>query len=115
MAEQLLLDLYGCDSAALDDEDAVRQLSHRIVNCVGATILHEFVHGFDPVGITYVAILSTSHLAIHTWPENGCAAIDVFSCATGIPDAVVTEAADVFQASKTSPRFVERHTEGEAA
>ncbi len=47
---------------------------------IGATLLHLHVHAFSPQGVTGVASLAESHLALHTWPEHGYLAADVFTC-----------------------------------
>ena len=46
----------------------------------GATLLNLITHRFDPQGVTGLALLAESHISIHTWPENGYAAVDVFTC-----------------------------------
>jgi len=47
---------------------------------VGATIIGDSFHQFDPIGVTGVVAISESHLCIHTWPEYGYAAVDIFTC-----------------------------------
>ena len=88
MAQQLLVDLYGCDSALLDDPARVSAAARSVVRDIGAEVVDELVHKFEPVGVTYVAIITTSHVSIHTWPELQYAAIDVFSCSDGVPAAI---------------------------
>ncbi|MFM8543765.1 MAG: adenosylmethionine decarboxylase, partial [Vulcanococcus sp.] len=46
----------------------------------GATLLNLITHRFDPQGVTGLALLAESHISIHTWPESGYAAVDVFTC-----------------------------------
>lgn len=86
MALQLMADLYGCDRALLNDEERIRSIAKKAVAAIGAEIAEECVRKFHPIGITYFAIISTSHFSVHTWPEYGYAAVDVFSCSE-----VVTE------------------------
>ena len=109
MAQQLLLDLYGCEPSLLDDAKTLSTVAHRIAQSIGATILEENLHRFEPMGITYIAILSCSHMSIHTWPELGYVSLDVFSCAGDIPDSVCAEATRAFCASSDRARIVERH------
>ena len=45
-----------------------------------STLLDVTSHKFDPQGVSAVALLAESHISIHTWPENGYAAVDVFTC-----------------------------------
>ena len=44
------------------------------------TLLGIQSHKFQPQGVTAVALLAESHISIHTWPENGMAICDVFTC-----------------------------------
>lgn len=64
----------------------------RIVNAclaaceaAGATVLDYVWHQFDPHGVTCLVLLSESHLSIHTWPEKGSAAVDIFTCGDAKP------------------------------
>jgi S-adenosylmethionine decarboxylase len=53
---------------------------------VGATLLNIFLHEFPSSGgITGVALLAESHMSIHTWPEKGYAAVDIFMCGRADP------------------------------
>jgi len=53
------------------------------VGC-GATVLGESFHRFSPQGVSGVLIIAESHLTIHTWPEHGYAAADIFTCGTTV-------------------------------
>ncbi len=53
---------------------------HSAANEAGATVVGESFHKFDPVGVTGIVAIAESHLCIHTWPEHGYAAADVFTC-----------------------------------
>ena len=54
------------------------------VTLAGATPLHEVVHAFSPHGVTGVVVIAESHFAIHTWPEHGFAAVDLFTCGDSV-------------------------------
>ena len=79
MAVQLIADLYGC-SEIINDTEAIKRAAHRAIEYVGADIVEECIHKFEPIGVTYFAVISTSHFSVHTWPEYGYAAVDIFSC-----------------------------------
>ena len=53
-------------------------------NGAGAIILGESFHQFSPQGVSGVIIIAESHLSIHTWPEHGYAAADIFTCGTTV-------------------------------
>ena len=75
----VLLDLWGCSH--LQDMARIEQAMREAAAVCGATVLEVKLHCFGvDAGITGVAILAESHISIHTWPETGYAAIDVFMC-----------------------------------
>jgi S-adenosylmethionine decarboxylase len=64
---------------ATTDNDLVEMLWGAL-DAAGATVVNKVVHKFYPMGITAVAVLAESHASVHTWPENGFAKVDYFSC-----------------------------------
>lgn len=88
MANQLIVDLYGCDPKIIDDLDRLRQVAHGAIHSIRARIVEECSHRFLPVGITYIAVITTSHFSIHTWPEYQYAAVDIFSCDESVPSRI---------------------------
>jgi S-adenosylmethionine decarboxylase len=90
----VLLDLYGIPAAQLDDLDHLRACLEQAARDGGAHVVESRFSRFSPQGASGVVILAESHLAVHTWPELGFAAVDVFTCgapsvADGVADAVV--------------------------
>ncbi|WP_425290237.1 adenosylmethionine decarboxylase [Arsenicitalea aurantiaca] len=84
----LIIDLY--DAERLDDLDHIEQTMVRCVEEAGATLLHIHLHPFEPNGgISGVAVLAESHISIHSWPERGYAALDVFMCGDAEPQRCV--------------------------
>ena len=79
VGKHCILELCGCDSAKLDDEAFLRDTITSTAKRAGATLLHLITHHFDPQGVTGLALLAESHLSIHTWPESGYTAVDVFT------------------------------------
>jgi S-adenosylmethionine decarboxylase len=80
VGKHCILELYGCDSARLNDEAFLRDTITTAAKRAGATLLNLITHAFDPQGVTGLALLAESHISIHTWPESGYAAVDVFTC-----------------------------------
>ncbi|OWU86104.1 hypothetical protein ATO6_04390 [Oceanicola sp. 22II-s10i] len=75
----LLIDLYG--ARHLTDTDRLRTALTGAARAAGATVLSDHFHGFpDRGGVTGVVLLAESHISIHTWPEIGFAAVDIFMC-----------------------------------
>lgn len=75
-----VLELYGCSEAVLNDHELIRNALREAAEAAGATFLGEVSHQFTPQGVTALALLAESHISIHTWPETGYAAADVFTC-----------------------------------
>lgn len=84
-AQHLLAEYWGCPADVLDDEEALRTLVVNASVAAGCTVLSVSSHSFSPVGVTVMALLSESHASIHTWPERGYAAVDVYTCGDGDP------------------------------
>ena len=80
LGNHFLIDLYECDYSLLNDVNIVKNILHNIIEKVGARLINENYKEFSPIGISGFAIISESHISVHTWPEYGFAAIDVFSC-----------------------------------
>lgn len=81
----VLLDLWG--ARHLDDAAWIERAMRRAADVAGATLLHIHLHRFgDGGGVTGVAVLAESHITVHTWPERGFAAFDVFMCGGCRPD-----------------------------
>lgn len=76
----LILDLYDCDQALLDNYEELERLLQVALNMAGAKILRIFGEKFEPQGVTLLALLAESHASIHTWPEIGYAAVDLYTC-----------------------------------
>ncbi len=84
----LIVDLWGAER--LDDLAHVEAALRDAVAAAKATLLHIHLHHFTPnQGISGVAVLAESHISIHTWPENGYAALDVFMCGGAEPHATI--------------------------
>ncbi len=77
-----LLELYECPPDLLDNEAVIRTTIQDAVGHANASLLAHVSRRFDPQGVTALAVLAESHISIHTWPEFGYAAVDVFTCGT---------------------------------
>ena len=76
----ILLDVAGAPFAALDDLQGIEKLLVDTVDRMGATVLGIHMHRLAPQGVSGVVVIAESHLTIHTWPELGEAAVDLFTC-----------------------------------
>jgi S-adenosylmethionine decarboxylase len=94
----LIIDVYEADR--LDDIDHIESTLRHCVEAAGATLLHIHLHHFQPNGVSGVAVLAESHISIHTWPEAGYAALDVFMCGKADPDKCVPVLREAFAAKR---------------
>lgn len=86
----LLADFSGVAAARLADAVALEALLRDAALAAGSTILGAHFHPFGPgLGVTGVLLLAESHLSIHTWPEHGFAAVDVFMCGAARPERAI--------------------------
>jgi S-adenosylmethionine decarboxylase len=82
IGRHLLLEMWDCNREILNDGEKITQLMNDAANDAGATVVKSIYHEFNPPGITAVAILSESHISVHTWPLEGYVAVDIFTCGT---------------------------------
>ncbi|HEU4373107.1 MAG TPA: adenosylmethionine decarboxylase [Telluria sp.] len=83
----LLADFHGVSADKLVSCEAIDALLRAAALAAGATILHSHFHSFGPQqGVTGVLLLAESHISIHTWPEFGFAAADIFMCGDAAPE-----------------------------
>jgi len=94
----LIVDLHGAER--LDDIEHIETTLRRCVAAANATLLHIHLHHFQPSGVSGVAVLAESHISIHTWPEAGYAALDVFMCGSANPDACIPVLREAFSAKR---------------
>ncbi len=80
VGKHCILELYECDCVKLNDEAFLRTSLNNAAKFAGATVINLTTHKFEPQGVTGLALLAESHISIHTWPESGYAAVDVFTC-----------------------------------
>jgi S-adenosylmethionine decarboxylase len=94
----------------LDDAEAVRAALLEAVDKAGATLIELCVHRFSPIGVTATATLAESHIALHTWPEDGYFAADLFFCGSGDPKQALLHLTAAMGAQRFSIREVARGT-----
>ena len=78
----LIGELHECraDAAHMNDAAVLQETIVRRVKAAGLTVLGHYFHQFEPCGVTGAVVLAESHVTVHTWPENGYVALDVFVC-----------------------------------
>jgi S-adenosylmethionine decarboxylase len=116
VGKHCILELYNCDSAKLDDEAFLRNAITTAAKRAGATLLNLITHRFEPQGVTGLALLAESHISIHTWPESGYAAVDVFTCGDHtMPERACIVLSEELNAATYKLKSFRRETPGSVA
>ncbi|GHA68450.1 hypothetical protein GCM10009007_06480 [Formosimonas limnophila] len=107
--QHLLLDLYGCDAALLSSLEQLTLLIKNAAHRANATIINSHFHHFGhQLGVTGVLLLKESHMSIHTWPEHGYAAIDIFMCGDAEVDQAKTYLLAAFKPDQHTSQKINR-------
>jgi S-adenosylmethionine decarboxylase len=80
LGSHLLVELFDCDGEELKLSHQVGSVMHEAAEESKATVVTESFHEFKPYGVSGAVIIQESHYTIHTWPEHGYAAVDLFYC-----------------------------------
>lgn len=84
LGRHIIVEFYGCNPAIMNDVSLIEQFMVAAAKEAHATVLNSTFHHFSPFGVSGVVVIEESHLAIHTWPEYGYAAVDIFTCGSGV-------------------------------
>ena len=105
----VLLELRECNPALLNDLNYIRQAMLTAARDVGATVVGESFHRFSPQGVTGILAIAESHISIHTWPEYGYAAADIFSCGSSfLPKEAAKRLAEQLECRDAEFKEIER-------
>lgn len=102
----ILLEHYG--GAPLTDAPAVEGILRAAAKVAGATVLSSHIHRFTGGGVTGVCLLAESHITIHTWPERGYAALDLFLCGAANVDAAIAHLEAAFAPTRSQVTRIPR-------
>lgn len=80
LGRHIIVEFYGCPEEVLNEVTYIEQSFVNAAKEADATVINSTFHHFNPYGVSGVVVIQESHLAIHTWPEFGYAAIDIFTC-----------------------------------
>lgn len=80
LGRHILAEMYNCNREILNDVEKIKEIMVNAAITAGAEVVEVVFHKFSPYGVSGVVVISESHLAIHTWPEYGFAAADLFTC-----------------------------------
>jgi S-adenosylmethionine decarboxylase len=110
-----LVDFRGCDPDALRFVARTRETFLQAAREASATLVAEAFHQFDPEGVSGVLLIAESHLSVHTWPEDGFAAVDIFTCGEEMDAQLAIDVLErAFRAEQTVVRMHVRGSLGDA-
>ena len=105
--DHLLVELW--DASNLTDAALIESTLDAAARHAGATVLHSYYHPFgEGQGVSGVTVLAESHISIHTWPERGYAAIDVFMCGDCDPNMTIPAIREAFRPARVETRQFKR-------
>ncbi len=109
LGRHILVEYYNCDKEVLKDHKKIEEYMKTAAIEAKATIVQSVFHLFNPWGVSGAVIISESHLTIHTWPEYGYAAVDLFTCGDSVnPWDAFDHLSEVLGAEKTETTEVPR-------
>jgi len=108
MGKHLLLEVYDVEYDLINNIESLQNVMIKGIERAKMTILNVFSHCFIPQGCTVVIALSESHVSCHTWPENGCLAIDVYTCGEGNPRMIALELLKYLNSDNYKLREIDR-------
>ncbi len=80
VGRHLIIELFACDADRINTVDTVSAALREAAEVIGATIVSEAFHQYAPQGVSGVLLIAESHMSVHTWPESGYVAVDIYTC-----------------------------------
>ncbi|OGN88964.1 MAG: S-adenosylmethionine decarboxylase proenzyme [Chloroflexi bacterium RBG_13_46_14] len=109
LGKHYLLELKDCNRETLNDLELLKKMLNTAAKAAGATVLGDSFHQFEPQGVSGVVVIAESHLFIHTWPECGYAAVDIFTCGESVkPGKAVRMVIDQLESKNHSILEIQR-------
>lgn len=109
LGEHYIIELYECNKDILNNLDAIQGTLLSAAEISGATIIDSRFHRFAPQGVSGVILIAESHISIHTWPELGYAALDLYTCNPGMDiDGAMRMLTETFESSDFVVEYMPR-------
>lgn len=102
IGRHLTIDMYGCNYDQLNNLEFIKTAMLAAIKETNLTLVDLVGHQTEPQGLTVIALLGQSHMSIHTFPEQGYAAIDIFTYGDYTrPDKALTVLKKILKPEKT--------------
>lgn len=108
LGRHVLIEFYECSHVALNNPEFIEGVLLTAARVAGATIVGKIFHHYNPHGVTGVVVIAESHFSIHTWPEYGYAAVDLFTCGDVDPWKAFTYLEQALSARRSSQTEIRR-------
>ncbi len=108
LGKHIVVEFYGCNFEKLNNLEEIRKTMLEATKAIKAHILGDIFHRFNPQGVTGIIAISESHLSIHTWPEYGYAAVDIFTCGNVEPWEALKVMKNYFKPKRMTYKFFGR-------
>lgn len=109
LARQLTVDMYGCKTSRLSDLDFVTETIQNAIKSSGLTYLDTNIQVLENSQLTALTLLHEGHISIHTYPELGYTAVDIFICSTdNRPEKAIHVLRRFLQPEKTKTTYLKR-------
>jgi S-adenosylmethionine decarboxylase len=109
LGHHLIVELYDCDTDVINSVQEVETSLLKAIEISGATLVRSVIHEFSPHGVSGVVVIEESHFSVHTWPEYGYCALDIFTCGTEIDHmGALQYLKDTFKAKNISVNEIKR-------
>lgn len=100
LGQHYIVEASGCCSEIISSVSKVEEILVKAAEVAGVQIWSISFHRFQPHGVSGVVVISESHLSVHTWPEYGYVALDIYTCGKNSnPEAAVEYAVEQFKAT----------------
>lgn len=97
LGRHLIMDAWECNEE-INSVEAIEEALREAVLRSKVTLIRLVIHPFTPHGVSGMALIAESHVAVHTWPEKAYFSLDVFTCGgRAMPEAVIEVFRERFQ------------------
>lgn len=107
LGKHIIAEVYFENPEILNDDIKLVKAMEEASIKGGMTVITSSSHKFSPHGATAIVMLSESHVSIHTWPEYGYAALDIYTCGKN-PERVYEELLKILPIRKSKVKIIER-------
>lgn len=103
LGRHIIIEAFNADPDVINNPPRLEEIFLSAARAANATILSSHFHSFEPQGVSGVIVISESHFTVHSWPEYGYAAVDIFFCDDSVK---VDRAIEVLKEKLNTPEII---------